>query len=479
MTMHLGTINKENGSFGFIKPDEPGASDMFVIPPSCKAFGKAIPPVGTRVQFSVVEDHKTGRPRAEDVQPVDGGSGVADTEAWAAQELAAAVGAMGAQEAALGVEAQATHAQQAAEPLEVDVQSTAQQLAQQLLADLPGLGQIDLAALTGGAAAQASAGGQNRGTVQSNSGKFGFISQDTGGDMFCLPPIPPVGTRVAFDIVTDPKTGRPRADNVTVLDAAAEQTNAQAQATLEQYLVGGLLNAFAPQTPEVAAVQGQGSGQAAAAAVMAAAMGRATGIMAADRGSFGFIKQDSGGPDMFTLPPFFPLGTRVSFEVVADPKTGRPRADNVTDDSGNHPAIGLGGYGAAAGGKGLFAHRASPYSNGLGFGGGAAAAAALGLGAGAGAAMGFGGGGMGLGGAGKPQSQPSDQLVTGIISKTSDKFAFITQDSGEADMFVIPPACEAFGKVLPAVGTRVMYHVVIDQRSGRPRAEGVQPAPEM
>ena len=29
-------------------------------------------------------------------------------------------------------------------------------------------------------------------------------------------------------------------------------------------------------------------------------------------------------------------------------------------------------------------------------------------------------------------------------------------------MFVIPPACEAFGRELPPVGTRVQYKVIMD-----------------
>lgn len=70
-TTHTGAICKVNGNFGFIKLDQPGLSDMFVIPQACNAFGREVPPIGTRVKFSVVTDAKTGRPRAENVQPAD------------------------------------------------------------------------------------------------------------------------------------------------------------------------------------------------------------------------------------------------------------------------------------------------------------------------------------------------------------------------------------------------------------------------
>jgi cold shock CspA family protein len=68
---HTGAICKVSGNFGFIKCDEAGAADMFVIPQACTAFGREVPPIGTRVKFSVVIDAKTGRPRAENVMPGD------------------------------------------------------------------------------------------------------------------------------------------------------------------------------------------------------------------------------------------------------------------------------------------------------------------------------------------------------------------------------------------------------------------------
>merc|ERR1719217_762319 len=69
--MEVGTISKIEGSYGFIQQDK-DQEQMFVMPKSCMPFGGQIPPIGTRVMFKVVKDSKTGRPRAEDVEPLNG-----------------------------------------------------------------------------------------------------------------------------------------------------------------------------------------------------------------------------------------------------------------------------------------------------------------------------------------------------------------------------------------------------------------------
>ena len=64
-----GTMDLDKGDYGFIELDgENGPKQrMFVLPWSCP--NSVLPPVGSRVEFSIVTDSKSGKPRAEDVIP--------------------------------------------------------------------------------------------------------------------------------------------------------------------------------------------------------------------------------------------------------------------------------------------------------------------------------------------------------------------------------------------------------------------------
>eukprot|EP00401_Gymnodinium_catenatum_P063112 CAMPEP_0117519564 /NCGR_PEP_ID=MMETSP0784-20121206/32715_1 /TAXON_ID=39447 /ORGANISM="" /LENGTH=628 /DNA_ID=CAMNT_0005315525 /DNA_START=1 /DNA_END=1887 /DNA_ORIENTATION=- len=620
-----GSICKINGSFGFIRLDDPTHGDMFVIPQSCSAFGREIPPVGTRVKFGVVTDTKTGRPRADNVEPLD------DVLAALAPGLAGA--ALGGPALAAGTDVQSLAQQilgltdpSALQVGGIDLSSWGLTPEQQRLEQEQSL--INAANVAAAAAAAAfqeqeaasvlrgvAAGGVNTGTVILIKGNFGFLKQDSGeADMFCLPPIPPVGTRVKYDKIIDPKTGRPRAENMQVIESAApvvgppaalegangqpgvfadasrevlqmfvermmqdaqhqqqqhlqqvdklikdaglmpaspngqsppslqeqlatiafqdfhaqatapqdsqeqllalrahaptvqeqlppseERTNVQAfreqtPAIREQAQVpnfqeqaqvpdfqeqaqaprfqeqaqvpgaqqvqafNGQARAFGEQTnafsPQASAFLGQMPGfqeqaflgQQQAQATSSAPgqqLQRRTGIMAMIKDHFGFIKQDSGEQDMFALPPFPSVGTRVSYEPIIDPKTGRMRAEHIQALDGSDG--GSAGYGPAAS-TSRGTTRGQPYDQQQSF----QAASAM------------------------QQSPSSDAMVMGTIAKLHDTFGFIKQDSGEPDMFLMPQSCAAFGRVLPPVGTRIRYQVVLDAKTGRPRAENVQ-----
>jgi len=331
-----GTLLKDNGKFGFIQQDC-GEEDMFVLAP---LGGGSLPPVGTRILYDVVTDTKTGRPRAENIQP----------ESAVMESLAQA-------------------AYQTSSPL----------------------------------ANQTGAVGSCAGTMLKDNGKFGFIRQDGGEeDMFVLCPLggalPPLGARVVYDVVTDAKTGRPRAENV--------QPEGGGHAAFAQPYQANL------HYPTAAPANFQ-----------AASSSERTGTMLKNNGKFGFIQQDCGEEDMFTLPPFAPHGTRVIYIVVIDEKTGRPRADDVQLQAVAPPAFAY--------------HSAAPPAYVQSFAG--------------------------------PPAQHGGARA-GTLVKDNGKFGFIQQDCGEEDMFVLAP----LGGVLPPLGSRIMYDVVVDAKTGRLRAENIQ-----
>lgn len=62
-------------AYGYIRQDD-GSRDMFVLAKTCEAFDLKLPPAGVRVRYTIVTDEKSGRPRAEDVEPAGNYSGV-------------------------------------------------------------------------------------------------------------------------------------------------------------------------------------------------------------------------------------------------------------------------------------------------------------------------------------------------------------------------------------------------------------------
>eukprot|EP01062_Namystynia_karyoxenos_P069408 TRINITY_DN64909_c0_g1_i1.p1 TRINITY_DN64909_c0_g1~~TRINITY_DN64909_c0_g1_i1.p1 ORF type:complete len:525 (+),score=151.88 TRINITY_DN64909_c0_g1_i1:76-1575(+) len=471
----IGTIKKVTASgFGFIAAE--GMGEIFVHPAQCGEIGHTVPPVGTAVYFQVEEHH--GRQRATNVYLADYVVATDGGENGAAAE----------------------HAEQAVPPASV---ATPQQ------------------------------GGWRRGTLLSTggAGKFGFIRQEGEGepDMFVLPAscgafggdLPPIGTELMYTVTTDSKTGRQRADVVRPFDpmrsggadmraaittpptAAGGRTaggrafagggslkggggagqlaakgmgtvglrNTPAGQTLMRAVSAGvLLTGHVPDAAVIEAAQ-----QVLAAAGLAPHQqpppARLHGTMVGGKGSFGFIEQDDGGPQMFVMPmscvawggQLPPKGTRLTYIVVTDEKSGRPRADDVRPEPAKPmlaaPVMPVPMMRAQAGPAQMAAiaaqeTRYKPYPN---------TNRQLTLTSGKG---------------GKPPTAPpqyvDDTIHDGVLVLDQGKFGFIRPSAGGADMFVIPGSC---GGSLPPLGTRVNYRVVTDATSGRHRAEDVTVVP--
>ncbi|CAE7244534.1 unnamed protein product [Symbiodinium natans] len=413
--MKTGSIGKCGAQFGFINQDN-GEAEMFVLPKSC---GGEIPPVGTRVMYEVVQDQKTGRPRAENVvpeqwgAPMDYGGGASTMpEAGTITQVGPTYGFIqsdaGEKMFVLPGSCTACTGEVAIPPLGTRVVysvvvdgKTGRPRAENVRPQ--GMG------MTTSLAIPSAAGGLDfSGTIQQRGEKYGFIQQDDGQKMFVMPiacaafgsVIPPEGTRVSYRVVPDSKTGRPRAEDVSPEVMGQKKGRLQAATQMQE---------------DWGAPMDYGGG--------ASTMPEAAGTITQVGPTYGFIQSDAG-EKMFVLPgsctactgevAIPPLGTRVVYSVVVDGKTGRPRAENVRPQ-----------------GMGMTTSLAIPSAaGGLDF--------------------------------------------SGAIQQRGEKYGFIQQDDGQK-MFVMPMSCAAFGSVIPPEGTRVSYRVVPDSKTGQPRAEDVSP----
>lgn len=319
MQYSYGIFAKVKGNFGFIKCED--GREMFVLPVSCTQYFGGLPDVGTPLKFDVVQDNRTGRPRAGTVMP--------DLRAISAQL---------AQAAASG----------AAVPQQQDIFAWSKQhlLGDKDLENLSGQSRQQAAWETSDAPADGGGGGGLTGTmVKAMSGSFGFIQQDCDGkQMFVLPQcclgfgseLPPIGTRVRYAVAADPKTGKPRAENVQPIDSTDPSLGQNS---------GGLQSSWSepasgPESWSQSAGDGLNSwsqGGPGGGTDLAAPLQIGTGTFSKNKGKYGFINQDSGDPEMFVLPDVCDgfdkqlphIGDRCEYDIAPDPKTGRPRAQNV------------------------------------------------------------------------------------------------------------------------------------------------------
>jgi len=254
--------------------------------------------------------------------------------------------------------------------------------------------------------------GRFSGTMAGATGGSGRIKDDFGNEVLVMladcigygGQLPHVGARVSYDLIVDATLATLKAENVqpedthpSVCPLVACEPQLQSTDNVSSLALSTMTNT----APQLAI----GLVPESVHRVRSFSEDRRSGVFHKEKGSFGFIQQDSGEAEMFVMPrqctayggAFPPLGTRVVFEVVPDSKTGKPRAENVRP--------------------------------------------------------GF----------------------SGTMSKIKGNYGFIAQDSGEPEMFVMPRQCAYFGETLPSIGTRVVYEVVADSKTGKPRAEDVRP----
>ncbi|CAE8602561.1 unnamed protein product [Polarella glacialis] len=143
------------------------------------------------------------------------------------------------------------------------------------------------------------------GTIAQDMGKFGFIEQDGQREkMFVMPiacqafgggAIPPLGTRVAYKVVLDSKTRRPRAEHVRPEFSGSFAPPQQRMAP----------SAFRPQASFPGSLSGPSG----------------SGVISKDHGKYGFIQQDIGGDEMFFMPlGLAPIQTPTSIITITHPQ---------------------------------------------------------------------------------------------------------------------------------------------------------------
>ena len=76
---------------------------------------------------------------------------------------------------------------------------------------------------------------------------------------------------------------------------------------------------------------------------------------------------------------------------------------------------------------------------------------------------------------GQPVEPEKPAWQTGTFISAKDKFGFIRQNGGGADLFVMNGACIGFGQQLPAIGMEVMFMLGLNPKTGKDMAQQVMP----
>lgn len=323
----LGTTLKTSGSFGFIRQDN-GGDDLFVMPAACAAFGGMLPPMGTPVSYEVVEDEKTGRPRADRVIPGGASTLVEKRQGTAPCSSPTTLGG-----GCCSHEASSRWGDDAS---------------------WCSGGSWDGEGSFSDGGACASGGGDNSygygpcgscgGSGFRIAGCAGYANAGTAG---------PSGAIASFGSSDAGYSNAKAAGSLAFHgNGSASYGNAAAMAFPSNgcaagMLPGAMLNGRLGLMKPDQLFLGKGGCRGHPYGSFGGAPGRLgpnakgcpplTGTIDKVNGNFGFIKQDIGDCDMFVMPAACadfgaripPVGTRVSYRIVTDGRTGRPRAEEV------------------------------------------------------------------------------------------------------------------------------------------------------
>lgn len=317
--------------------------------------------------------------------------------------------------------------------------------------------------------AQSRGGPTLAGTVTVLKGSHGFIQSDAGDQYFLLPSVchdwngelPREGTRVNFTAETEAAWGK----NPKALHVWHERGDASTHPNKQQ---GGYAEKWQSEKRKHEgnwngrddrwssyAKSKWGSYDGAGFHETIHEGAKFTGTMASDLGNYGFINQDTDDGEecrVFVLPYSCPDGmlpleeSRVEFTIVRDPKTNKPRAEDVVFEGQGDPEQPV---------TDEFVEEADACPEDLVFERGDDPKAAE---------------------SAEDSGPALGEVCTGIISKARRNFGFVMPDEGSGgNMFILPSQCIGFNSFVPPVGTRVQFTVGWSRQHEKKMATDVVP----